>query len=63
MTDAGKEYIDSQYHIVSGTFKADAGNFQTGQADGVNESADGGNWSTGEIDDDWNQELDGGNLN
>lgn len=49
--------------VCSGTFKADAGNFQTGQADGVNETADGGNWSTGEIEDDWNQALDGGNLN
>lgn len=49
--------------VCTGTFKTDAGNFDTGQADGVNEAADGGDWNTGAIDDDWNQELDGGNLN
>lgn len=49
--------------ICNGSFKTDAGNFNTGQADGVNEAADGGDWNTGEIDDAWNQDLDGGNLN
>jgi len=49
--------------ICSDTWKVDAGDFNIGQADGVNEAADAGNWDTGEIDDDWNEKVDGGNLN
>ena len=33
VTDGGKEYIDSQYHIVSGTFKAEHRSDYTGWAD------------------------------